>query len=226
MNVVTTLGSRRVTRENEGGRSRMARFRYRAVNARSSRRRRARPANEAEIVDRLRDQGLMPRRRGGAAVKAVTPRNGLARSRWFDSRPSLATGAGNTRELATLLAPIPLDRALGFCLLRADHAVRNYADGRDECRRHVAVAGDRQPARCFRLYLNIVLAGEAWLMGAVRRASPPRWSATRVARERQWRDLSTICRVGLHRWLCGWVLSYTFSDLRASRKALPCRPRS
>src|SRR6185295_12277691 len=80
-------------------------------------------ANEGEIVDRLRDQGMMPMHVAAAAAVAAGPSIGSVRAagappgmrrRWFTpkkvSRDHLMAA---TRELATLLrAGLPLDRAL------------------------------------------------------------------------------------------------------------------
>src|SRR5438105_5003797 len=100
----------------------MALFRYRAVNAAGDvAAGELEAANEAEIVDRLRDQGLMPMNveaaLAGRTISATGP--ALRRSRWFESRTVTRDQVlGITRELATLLrAGLPLDRAmvmLGF----------------------------------------------------------------------------------------------------------------
>ncbi len=73
-------------------------------------------ANESEIVDRLRDQGLLPMQiaqsLGGTAAgeRAAQP----ARRSWFGPRRVTRDHVlAITRELATLLrAGLPLDRAL------------------------------------------------------------------------------------------------------------------
>src|ERR1700694_6325868 len=95
----------------------MALFRYRAVNSAGCVAAGGRDAgNEAEIVDRLRDQGLMPMKveaaLAGRTVSAAGP--ALRRSRWFESRTVTRDQVlGITRELATLLrAGLPLDRAM------------------------------------------------------------------------------------------------------------------
>src|SRR5438132_8477427 len=70
-------------------------------------------ANESEIVDRLRDQGLMPMQVVAAAgERVVAPK--AARHRWFAPRRVTRDHLlALTRELATLLrAGLPLDRAL------------------------------------------------------------------------------------------------------------------
>src|SRR5947207_15966642 len=80
-------------------------------------------ANEAEIVDRLRDQGMMPMQVAAAALGAPgqaigamrdTNAGAATRRAWFAptkvTRDALMAA---TRELATLLrAGLPLDRAL------------------------------------------------------------------------------------------------------------------
>src|SRR2546430_8390184 len=74
-------------------------------------------ANESEIVDRLRDQGLMPMQveaslgsRSAIAQAAVSP----GKARLFAPRKVTRDNLlALTRELATLLrAGLPLDRAL------------------------------------------------------------------------------------------------------------------
>src|SRR6478735_2130390 len=73
-------------------------------------------ANEAEIVDRLRDQGMMPMRIAPAtgAGAATAPGDRPAGRRWFTpKRVTRDNLLAVTRELATLLrAGLPLDRAL------------------------------------------------------------------------------------------------------------------
>ncbi len=106
-------------------------FRYKAVNASGGVAvGELEAANESEIVDRLRDQGLMPMQvaraaagggngnGGGAAVGAAPG----ARRRWFASKSvSRDNLLAITRELATLLrAGLPLDRALEILISLAD----------------------------------------------------------------------------------------------------------
>src|SRR6185369_1880241 len=73
-------------------------------------------ANESEIVDRLRDQGMMPMlvapATGAGATAAPGDRGGGRR--WFTPRRVTRDNLlAVTRELATLLrAGLPLDRAL------------------------------------------------------------------------------------------------------------------
>ena len=76
-------------------------------------------ANENEIVDRLRDQGLMPMQIahatvGGSAAASAAPTRDGRRRRWFESKTVTRDQMlAITRELATLLrAGLTLDRAL------------------------------------------------------------------------------------------------------------------
>ena len=94
----------------------MALYKYRAVNAAGDvAAGELEAANESEIVDRLRDQGLMPMRVeaaiGDRIAGAATPPK---RRRWFAPRRVTRDNLLSiTRELATLLrAGLPLDRAL------------------------------------------------------------------------------------------------------------------
>ena len=67
----------------------MALFRYRAVNAAGDiAAGELEAANEAEIVDRLRDQGLMPMKVEAALAGRTASAAGPAerRRRWFESR--------------------------------------------------------------------------------------------------------------------------------------------
>lgn len=128
-------------------------------------------ANEAEILDRLRDQGLMPMQ---VAAVAGTP-DGAAparaarapRRRWFESRRVTADQLmALTRELATLLrAGLPLDRALETLIgLAPTPAVNALLQGlRDEVRggKALSQALDARREIFSRFYINIVRAGEA-----------------------------------------------------------------
>ena len=132
-------------------------------------------ANEAEIVDRLRDQGLMPMQvaravgaangcaAGGAAPR---PRNAPAlvrRARSVTRDHLLAI----TRELATLLrAGLPLDRALEILIGLAPtlRRCRALLQGiRDDVRggKSLSQALDARREVFSRFYVNIVRAGEA-----------------------------------------------------------------
>jgi general secretion pathway protein F len=126
-------------------------------------------ANESEIVDRLRDQGLMPMQvaqtLGGAAPSgrpAKTPRTRLFAPKRVSSDNVLAL----TRELATLLrAGLPLDRALELLIsLAPSIPVAAMLQGiRDEVRggKSLSQALDARREVFSRFYVNIVRAGEA-----------------------------------------------------------------
>jgi general secretion pathway protein F len=129
-------------------------------------------ANEAEIVGRLRDQGLMPMQvvhaagavaadRGGGRAKSG-PRRG-----WFESKTVTRDQLlGLTRELATLLrAGLPLDRALEILIgLSPTPVVGALLQGvRDDVRggKALSQALDDRREIFSRFYVNIVRAGEA-----------------------------------------------------------------
>jgi general secretion pathway protein F len=127
-------------------------------------------ANEAEIVDRLRDQGLMPMQvaraaAGGAGAAVAT--GARERRAWFVpknvTRDQLMA---MTRELATLLkAGLPLDRALEIMIgLAPTPAVTALLQGvRDDVRggKALSQALDARRDVFSRFYVNIVRAGEA-----------------------------------------------------------------
>jgi general secretion pathway protein F len=127
-------------------------------------------ANEAEIVDRLRDQGLMPMQvaraaAGGAGVAVAA--GARERRAWFVpknvTRDQLMA---MTRELATLLkAGLPLDRALEIMIgLAPTPAVTALLQGvRDDVRggKALSQALDARRDVFSRFYVNIVRAGEA-----------------------------------------------------------------
>jgi general secretion pathway protein F len=133
-------------------------------------------ANESEIVERLRDQGLMPMQVAHAARSAIAGAAGGvgagavahgSRRRWFApktvSRDHLLT---LTRELATLLrAGLPLDRALEILIGLADTApVSALLQGiRDDVRggKSLSQAIDARRDVFSRFYVNIIRAGEA-----------------------------------------------------------------
>jgi len=128
-------------------------------------------ANESEILDRLRDQGLMPMlvapatRAGGD----VAPSRGARepRRRWFEAkRITREQLLAFTRELATLLrAGLPLDRALETLIgLAATPFAATFLQGiRDEVRggKALSQALDARREVFSRFYVNIVRAGEA-----------------------------------------------------------------
>jgi general secretion pathway protein F len=150
-------------------------FRYKAVNASGGVAvGELEAANESEIVERLRDQGLMPTqvaRAAGALIAGATngaPAAGAgARSRWFASnKVSRDQLLAITRELATLLrAGMPLDRALEILIGLADTApVAALLQGiRDDVRggKSLSQAVDARRDVFSRFYVNIIRAGEA-----------------------------------------------------------------
>jgi general secretion pathway protein F len=125
-------------------------------------------ANESEIVDRLRDQGLLPMQiaqsagvASGAAV-ARAPRQSIFAPRRVTRDHLLAL----TRDLATLLrAGLTLERALELEIsLATSLPVATMLQGiRDEVRggRSLSQALDARREVFSRFYVNIVRAGEA-----------------------------------------------------------------
>ncbi|MFO1322720.1 MAG: type II secretion system F family protein [Burkholderiales bacterium] len=129
-------------------------------------------ANEGEIVDRLRDQGLMPMQiahAAGAPLAAgpATAGKEATRRRWFESKTVTRDQVlAVTRELATLLrAGLPLDRALEILIgLSPTPAVATLLQGvRDDVRggKSLSQALDARRETFSRFYVNIVRAGEA-----------------------------------------------------------------
>jgi general secretion pathway protein F len=126
-------------------------------------------ANESEIVDRLRDQGLLPMQiaqsLGGTAAGERAPQP--ARRSWFaPKRVTRDNVLGITRELATLLrAGLPLDRALELLIsLATSLPVAVMLQGiRDDVRggKSLSQALDARRDVFSRFYVNIVRAGEA-----------------------------------------------------------------
>jgi len=152
-------------------------FRYRAVDAAGDvATGELEAANENEIVDRLRDQGMLPMHvapTNGAAPAAAVTRDARAsktRSGFFGlftpktiSRDQLL---GLTRELATLMrAGLPLDRALEVLIGLADSppAVALLQQIRDDVRGGKSLSQALEVRREIfsRFYVNIVRAGEA-----------------------------------------------------------------
>ena len=126
-------------------------------------------ANESEIVDRLRDQGMMPMRIApatGAGAGAPGGARGGGR-RWFVPRRVTRDNLlAVTRELATLLrAGLPLDRALQILIeLAPTPPVAVMLQGvRDDVRggKALSQALDARREVFSRFYVNIVRAGEA-----------------------------------------------------------------
>jgi general secretion pathway protein F len=129
-------------------------------------------ANENEIVDRLRDQGLMPMQIAHATGGPLTtagagPAKGGQRRRWFESKTVTRDQLlAITRELATLLhAGLTLDRALEILIgLAPTPAVATLLqDVRDDVRggKALSQALDARREIFSRFYVNIVRAGEA-----------------------------------------------------------------
>jgi len=147
-------------------------YRYRAVNpAGEVATGELDAANESEIVDRLRDQGLMPMQiahAAGAVAAAAQPlaKDGRKR-RLFESKIVTRDQLLSlTRELATLLrAGLPLDRALELLIgLSPTPAVATLLQGvRDDVRggKALSQALATRPEVFSRFYVNIVRAGEA-----------------------------------------------------------------
>jgi len=124
-------------------------------------------ANESEIVDRLRDQGMMPMQVAPATAAGTAAAAPRARRRWFAAkRVSRDNLLAMTRELATLLrAGLPLDRALQILIdLAPTPPVAALLQGiRDDVRggKALSQALDTRREVFSRFYVNIVRAGEA-----------------------------------------------------------------
>ncbi|MEN1926166.1 type II secretion system protein XpsF [Luteimonas qiangzhengi] len=142
----------------------MAQYRYKALNARGeSLEGVMEAASEAEVVQRLQEQGNMP-------VEARPASEGGGSTNWRALlRPKPFAGqrlVQFTQQLATLLAAgQPLDRALTILLdLPEDAAAkRTITDIRDAVRggSPLSQALERQHGAFSRLYVNMVRAGEA-----------------------------------------------------------------
>lgn len=129
-------------------------------------------ANEAEIVGRLRDQGLMPMQVAHATGSAFADVGGARakagrRRGWFESKTVTRDQLlAVTRELATLLrAGLPLDRALEILIGLAPTPVVGalLQAVRDDVRggKALSQALDARRDIFSRFYVNIVRAGEA-----------------------------------------------------------------
>ena len=126
-------------------------------------------ANESEIVDRLRDQGLLPMQIAqsiGAAAAGERAARPARASLFAPRRVTHDNVLGLTRELATLLrAGLPLDRALELLITLAPSLpVAVMLQGiRDEVRggKSLSQALDARREVFSRFYVNIVRAGEA-----------------------------------------------------------------
>ncbi|MEP7206401.1 MAG: type II secretion system F family protein [Casimicrobiaceae bacterium] len=126
--------------------------------------------SELEIIERLRDQGMLPMQVGPAALgRPGASREGAssARRSWFTPRTVTRDQLGNlTRELSTLLsAGLPLDRALEVLIqLAPTPAVgKLLQEIRDDVRggKALSQALDARRDVFSRFYVNIVRAGEA-----------------------------------------------------------------
>ena len=127
-------------------------------------------ANESEIVERLREQGLMPTQIAQAAGNLATAAGAAARGerpRLFQPKHVTRDQVlALTRELATLLrAGLPLDRALEILIsLAPTRPVAALLQGiRDNVRggKSLSQALDARREVFSRFYINIVRAGEA-----------------------------------------------------------------
>jgi general secretion pathway protein F len=143
-------------------------FSYRAVNAEGEvAAGELDAANESEIVDRLRDQGLMPMRVVAAAGDRAAAAQKRSRQSWFAPRRVTREHVlAITRELSTLLrAGLPLDRALEILIGLASAApVAVLLQGvRDSVRggKSLSQALDARRDLFSRFYINVVRAGEA-----------------------------------------------------------------
>ena len=128
-------------------------------------------ANEGEIVERLRDQGMLPmqvaRASGTTAAASAAPAAASPRRRLFASKKVTRDQLlAITRELSTLLqAGLPLDRALETLIGLSDSppATALLQQIRDEVRggKSLSQALDSRREVFSRFYINIVRAGEA-----------------------------------------------------------------
>ena len=154
----------------------MSVFRYKAVNpAGDVAVGELEAANESEIVDRLRDQGMLPMQVAPAAARAAAtsgaagvPRAGVpARRKWFAAKTVTRDHQmAITRELATLLrAGLTLDRALEILigLSPTPPVTALLQQIRDDVRggKALSQALDARRDVFSRFYVNIVRAGEA-----------------------------------------------------------------
>jgi len=149
-------------------------FRYKAVNAAGAvATGELDAANESEIVERLRDQGMLPMQvaqaagAGTAASASGAAADPAPRGRWFASktvtRDQLLSMTG---EIATLLqAGLPLDRALEILisLAASPPPMVLLQQIRDDVRggKSLSQALDTRRDVFSRFYINIVRAGEA-----------------------------------------------------------------
>ena len=149
-------------------------FRYKAVNAAGAvATGELDAANESEIVERLRDQGMLPMQvaqaagAGTAASASGAAADPAPRGRWFASKTvTRDLLLSMTRELATLLqAGLPLDRALEILisLAASPPPMVLLQQIRDDVRggKSLSQALDTRRDVFSRFYINIVRAGEA-----------------------------------------------------------------
>ena len=149
-------------------------FRYKAVNAAGAvATGELDAANESEIVERLRDQGMLPMQvaqaagAGTAASASGAAADPAPRGRWFASKTVTRDQLlSMTRELATLLqAGLPLDRALEILISLATSPppMVLLQQIRDDVRggKSLSQALDTRRDVFSRFYINIVRAGEA-----------------------------------------------------------------
>jgi general secretion pathway protein F len=147
-------------------------FRYRAVTpAGEISTGESEAANESDVVERLREQGMMPMQiaqaAGGASVATVGSAQRAPRRKLFASKKvSRDQLLAITRELATLLrAGLTLDRALEILIgLAPTPPVAALLQGvRDSVRggKSLSQALDARRDVFSRFYVNIVRAGEA-----------------------------------------------------------------
>jgi general secretion pathway protein F len=147
----------------------MALYKYKAVNAAGDvAAGELEAANESEIVDRLRDQGLMPMHvEASAGMRAAAGAPSGVRTRWFTPKHVTRDHLlALTRELATLLrAGLPLDRALEtlISLAPTPPVALLLQTVRDDVRggKALSQALDAHRSVFSRFYVNIVRAGEA-----------------------------------------------------------------
>lgn len=143
-------------------------YRYKAVNASGDvAAGELDAATESEIVDRLRDQGLMPMQVVAAAGDRSAATKSAQRRSWFAARRVTRDHVlAFTGELATLLhAGLPLDRALEILigLAAAPPVAVLLQTIRDSVRggKSLSQALDMHREVFSRFYVNIVRAGEA-----------------------------------------------------------------
>ncbi len=146
-------------------------YRYKAVNAAGAvATGELDAANESEIVERLRDQGMLPMQvaqASGASAAATSSAESSPRRRLFASKKVTRDQLlAITRELSTLLqAGLPLDRALEILIALAvsPPTTALLQQIRDDVRGGKSLSQALEVRREIfsRFYINIVRAGEA-----------------------------------------------------------------